>query len=147
MAAGIHSFDLVLTYDGPVPATAEFSQTIIPSKSLLFRYSALTFNAHAIHLDRDYARNVEGYNDLLVHGPLTLTIMLSTFQKLAATLGQAVSSIEYRNLAPLLVEHEMKICAARKSNRSTGSWDIWVEDNNGGLAVKGTIKIVPVESD
>ncbi|EFE32351.1 uncharacterized protein ARB_00874 [Trichophyton benhamiae CBS 112371] len=125
----------------------EFSQTIIPSKSLLFRYSALTFNAHAIHLDRDYARNVEGYNDLLVHGPLTLTIMLSTFQKHAATLGQAVSSIEYRNLAPLLVEHEMKVCAARKSNGSTGSWDIWVEDNNGGLAVKGAIKTVPVESD
>ncbi|DAA75448.1 TPA_exp: Uncharacterized protein A8136_1845 [Trichophyton benhamiae CBS 112371] len=132
---------------GAIPATAEFSQTIIPSKSLLFRYSALTFNAHAIHLDRDYARNVEGYNDLLVHGPLTLTIMLSTFQKHAATLGQAVSSIEYRNLAPLLVEHEMKVCAARKSNGSTGSWDIWVEDNNGGLAVKGAIKTVPVESD
>ncbi|GBF64802.1 mesaconyl-C(4)-CoA hydratase [Trichophyton mentagrophytes] len=130
-----------------IPATAELSQTIIPSKSLLFRYSALTFNAHAIHLDRDYARNVEGYNDLLVHGPLTLTIMLSTFQKHAATLGQVVSSIEYRNLAPLLVEHKMKVCAARKSNGSTGSWDIWVEDNDGGLAAKGTIKTVPVEPD
>ncbi|OAL66812.1 hypothetical protein A7C99_2206 [Trichophyton rubrum] len=132
---------------GVIPATAEFSQTIIPSKSLLFRYSALTFNAHAIHLDRDYARNIEGYNDLLVHGPLTLTIMLSTFQKHAATLGQVVSTIEYRNLAPLLVEHEMKVCAARKPNGSTGSWDIWVEDNDGGLAAKGTIKTVPVESD
>ncbi|EGE04153.1 hypothetical protein TEQG_03186 [Trichophyton equinum CBS 127.97] len=130
-----------------IPATAELSQTIIPSKSLLFRYSALTFNAHAIHLDRDYARNVEGYNDLLVHGPLTLTIMLSTFQKHAATLGQVVSSIEYRNLAPLLVEHKMKVCAARKSNGSTGSWDIWVEDNDGGLAAKGTIKTVPFEPD
>ncbi|KAF3479602.1 uncharacterized protein GIQ15_06578 [Arthroderma uncinatum] len=127
-----------------VSTNPELIQTIIPSKALLFRYSALTFNAHSIHLDRDYACNVEGYDDLLVHGPLTLTIMLTVFQSHAASLGQTVSSIEYRNLAPLLVEREMRVCAARKSNGSSGSWDIWVEGNDGGLAAKGTIRTTPV---
>ncbi|KAK2882598.1 hypothetical protein FQN49_000210 [Arthroderma sp. PD_2] len=130
-----------------VPTTPEFTQTIIPSKALLFRYSALTFNAHSIHLDRDYARNIEGYDDLLVHGPLTLTIMLTAFQCHAAKLGQTVSSIEYRNLAPLLVEHEMRVCAARKSNGSGNSWDIWVEGKDGGLAAKGTIRTAPVATN
>ncbi|KAM5458493.1 hypothetical protein MaudCBS49596_000407 [Microsporum audouinii] len=130
-----------------VHTTPEFTQTITPSKALLFRYSALTFNAHSIHLDRDYARNVEGYSDLLVHGPLTLTIMLTAFQKHVSALGQAVSSVEYRNLAPLLVEREMKVCAAKKPNGSNGSWDIWVEDKEGGLAAKGTIKMVPTTSN
>lgn len=42
---------------------------------LLFRYSAITYNAHRIHYDRDYARDVEGYPGLLVHGPLQATLL------------------------------------------------------------------------
>jgi 3-methylfumaryl-CoA hydratase len=47
----------------------------------LFRYSALTFNAHRIHFDRDYARNVEAYPDLLVHGPLQATLLLNALAR------------------------------------------------------------------
>lgn len=45
------------------------------SPTLLFRFSALTYNSHRIHYDRDYARNVEGYPGLLVHGPLQVLAM------------------------------------------------------------------------
>lgn len=73
--------------------------------------------------------------------------MLTAFQKHVSALGQAVSSVEYRNLAPLLVEREMKVCAAQKPNGSNGSWDIWVEGKDGGLAAKGTIRTVPTASN
>ena len=55
---------------------AGFSQEIHPSAILLFRYSALTFNGHRIHYDLDYAKNVEGYDGLVFHGPLTATLLL-----------------------------------------------------------------------
>lgn len=50
-------------------------ETVQPSIVMLFRYSALTFNGHRIHYDRDYARGVEGYPDLVFHGPLTATFL------------------------------------------------------------------------
>ena len=47
--------------------------TVTPDPVLLFRYSALTGNGHRIHYDMDYAREVEGYPGLVVHGPLQAT--------------------------------------------------------------------------
>ena len=49
---------------------------LTPSEPLLFRYSALTFNSHRIHYDRPYAVDVEGYRGLVVHGPLTATLLI-----------------------------------------------------------------------
>ncbi len=51
-------------------------RSITPSAALLFRFSALTFNAHRIHYDLPYARDAEGYAGLVVHGPLTATLLL-----------------------------------------------------------------------
>lgn len=49
---------------------------IVPSETLLFRYSALTFNTHRIHYDAPYAREVERYRGLVVHGPLIASLLL-----------------------------------------------------------------------
>ena len=51
-------------------------RSITPDSRLLFRYSALTFNAHRIHYDREYARDGEGYRGLVVQGPLLATLMV-----------------------------------------------------------------------
>lgn len=53
---------MVLT-DGPVPTPLkyDFKLNYTPTPTTLFRFSALTFNGHLIHLDRDYAQKVEGY--------------------------------------------------------------------------------------
>ncbi|QTH21124.1 MaoC family dehydratase N-terminal domain-containing protein [Rhizorhabdus wittichii] len=51
-------------------------RTLVPDAVLLFRYSALTFNGHRIHYDRDYARNEEGYPGLVVQGPLLATLLI-----------------------------------------------------------------------
>jgi 3-methylfumaryl-CoA hydratase len=67
----------------PEPGEGQFNgtgwgstRTITPSEALLFRYSALTFNTHRIHYDTPYARDVERYRGLVVHGPLLASLLL-----------------------------------------------------------------------
>lgn len=59
---------------------AQWTKEVMPNTVLLFRYSALTFNSHRIHYDREYATGSEGYPGLVVHGPLTATLLLATLQ-------------------------------------------------------------------
>lgn len=69
-----------------------------PDPVLLFRYSALSYNSHRIHYDRDYAMNEEGYPGLVVHGPLT-ALLLAEFGR---TLNDAPPRrLQFRGLAPL----------------------------------------------
>jgi 3-methylfumaryl-CoA hydratase len=65
---------------------------------LLFRFSALTYNAHRIHYDRDYAR-AEGYPDLVVHGPLQALLMAEQARREAEL--PARCDYSYRLVAPL----------------------------------------------
>ena len=64
----------------------------------LFRYSALTANAHRIHYDAPYAREVEAYPDLVVHGPL-LVLLLSELGRARA--DHPVSTVDYRLRRPV----------------------------------------------
>jgi 3-methylfumaryl-CoA hydratase len=61
----------------PAPGDAVWSRRIDPDPVLLFRYSALIFYGHRIHYDADYTRDVEGYPGLVVHGPLTATLLIA----------------------------------------------------------------------
>jgi 3-methylfumaryl-CoA hydratase len=75
------------------------SWDITTNPTLLFRYSALTFNGHRIHYDAPYAQGVEGYDGLVVHGPMQAIWM----QNLAAAImGRAPSTFDYRGTAPLI---------------------------------------------
>jgi len=58
------------------PSDVPWSRQITPDAVLLFRFSALTFNSHRIHYDRAWAMDVEGYPGLVVHGPLTTTLLV-----------------------------------------------------------------------
>jgi 3-methylfumaryl-CoA hydratase len=60
----------------PAPADVVWRRTVTPDPVLLFRFSALTFNSHRIHYDRPWATEVEGYPGLVVHGPLTTTLLV-----------------------------------------------------------------------
>ncbi len=60
----------------PAPTDVPWRRTITPDEVLLFRFSALTFNSHRIHYDRPWAMDVEGYPGLVVHGPLTSTLLI-----------------------------------------------------------------------
>jgi 3-methylfumaryl-CoA hydratase len=63
------------------PTDWDAHRTLAPSELLLFRYSALTFNSHRIHYDLPYAQNEERYRGLVVHGPLTATLLLDLAQR------------------------------------------------------------------
>ncbi|TAQ90431.1 3-hydroxyacyl-[acyl-carrier-protein] dehydratase [Chlorociboria aeruginascens] len=120
----------------PYRNDTDFDVRMTPTPSLLFRFSALTFNAHAIHLQPQYCREVEGHRDLLVHGPLSLVLMLSVLRAQLEP-GEMVSQFDYRNLAPLYVNEEMRICV-RKERNGTGRYEVWIEGKEGGYAVKGS---------
>ncbi len=87
----------------PVPTVAAPMSTwdaevVVPmSTSMLFRFSALTYNAHRIHYDRDYAVGVEGYRALVVHGPLQALLLAGVAASLVAP--AAVRAIEFRAVA------------------------------------------------
>jgi 3-methylfumaryl-CoA hydratase len=73
---------------------------VAPTSTMLFRYSAMTFNGHRIHYDDPYARNVEGYEGLVVHGPMQATLMLNLS---ASVLGCTPRMFSYRGVSPLIL--------------------------------------------
>ncbi|MEM7497233.1 MAG: hypothetical protein AAF371_04480 [Pseudomonadota bacterium] len=67
----------------PAPEPGRWSCRWQLDETVLFRYSALTFNGHRIHYDLAYAREVEGYEGLVVHGPLLATLLLELAREAA----------------------------------------------------------------
>jgi 3-methylfumaryl-CoA hydratase len=74
----------------------DFSNSIKSNPVLLFRYSALTFNGHRIHYDREYCQEEEGYPGLIVHGPLTATMLIDLVRPYGT-----VKTFKFRALRPL----------------------------------------------
>ncbi|KAG6866949.1 hypothetical protein C0991_003865 [Blastosporella zonata] len=102
-----------------IPSTSDFSFTYKPSLTTLFRYSALMFNAHSVHLDLAYTQK-EGYPERLVHGPLTATMLLET--AIFHNPGVQISSFEYRARNPIIVNRESTIHGAWNGNTSIKLW-------------------------
>lgn len=100
---------------------------------LLFRYSALTFNSHRIHYDQAYATEVEGYRDLVVHGPLQATLLVN---HIARALGHSRLKFSYRGVAPLFVGQRAHICKTEGLNG-----EAWVERGAGDVTMKGQFDV------
>lgn len=84
----------------PSAMPAQFGRSWTPTTTTLFRYSALSFNGHRIHYDADYCRNVEGYPDLVIHGPLIATLLASHAEEVS---GRRLRDFNYRGLSPALL--------------------------------------------
>ncbi len=105
----------------PIP---KHQKQIIPDETLLFQYSALGFNSHKIHLDRDYTRNIEGLPDLVVNGGLA-TLLLTEF--LRTDLGLKLTDIKVKHVAPLYCNRKMTLYTeGGEKNRHLKIYD----DNN-----------------
>ncbi|KAG8165722.1 hypothetical protein KVR01_004274 [Diaporthe batatas] len=107
---------------------------------VLFRFSALSFNAHAIHLDPGHCRTAEGYDKPLVHGPLLLVLMLSALRTAAIAEGRsplAPGGLEYMNLQPVFVGERMRVCVRPGKTK----WHVWVEGEDERLCVKGSAQV------
>lgn len=102
--------------------------------AMLFRYSALTFNAHRIHYDRGYAAEREGYAGLVVHGPLQATLLLNLA---AVLLGKSPRRFVFRAQAPIL-DGPMEI-----GGRVTGEGAaaLWTRNAQGGRAMSATANL------
>lgn len=119
------------TASEPILADPEaLSRTIRPDPVMLFRYSALTFNAHRIHYDRDYARTEECYPGLVVHGPLSATLLADHF--LRETPGSGIATLDFRAERPLFDDAPMTL----NLRRDNGKDRLWTAGPDGHPAMK-----------
>jgi 3-methylfumaryl-CoA hydratase len=112
---------------------AEVSRTIEPTAALLFRFSALTYNAHRIHYDRDYAMKVEGYPGLVVHGPLLATLLMDHFRR--AQPEARIRTFSFRARRPVydLAPFTLNL------SREPGGASLWAADAEGFVAMDARI--------
>ncbi len=113
------------------PEPADLVWEVEASPTLLFRYSALTFNGHRIHYDQPYATVEEGYAGLVVHGPIQATLMLN----IAATLAETTTlALDYRGLSPLIAGGRFAVKARRNAD---GGIRTWTEGADGRCGWRG----------
>ncbi|RAI03917.1 protein dehydratase [Acuticoccus sediminis] len=123
-----------ITPTPPLPAPAEpgpapdESVSVAATPLLLFRYSALTFNGHRIHYDRDYVVNEELYPGLVVHGPLQATLLIHLAERMLGS----VRKVDYRGVGPLFDGGRFTVNA----RRTDGGVDAWTAADNGRATMK-----------
>jgi 3-methylfumaryl-CoA hydratase len=114
------------------PPAAQHRETHVSDPVLLFRYSALTFNGHRIHYDRDYVTEVEGYPGLIFHGPLQATFIVEMAARLRG--GKPPKTFSYRGVQPLFEGSEFSINA----NDNGAAMELWTANDAGQPTMKGT---------
>ena len=117
----------------PLPDTSQKSRDFLQSPVSLFRFSALTFNAHMIHYSRPWCRAVEGHKDIVVHGPLNLINMLDFWRDEQANDYMIPRSIRYRATAPFYAGEKYRALLERDAE--TTSIKIWGHDGKGDVRV------------
>jgi len=115
----------------PLPNGALWSETVTPDTVLLFRYSALTFIGHRIHYDRDYTINEEGYPALLVHGPLTATMLLDLARRNMP--DSEITGFDVRASGPLFDNAPFTIHGKLDDSQTTA--ELWAINNDGELSM------------
>jgi len=114
------------------PPAAKHRESHIADEVLLFRYSALTFNGHRIHYDRDYVTKVEGYPGLIFHGPMQAAFLVEFAAKLHG--GSAPKKFAYRGVQPLFAPGEFSVNA----NESEAAMELWTANSERVPTMKGT---------
>ncbi len=114
--------------EDPAP-TGTHNLTVTPTPTMLFRYSAITFNGHRIHYDAPYSREVEGYGGLVVHGPLQATMMAHMAADLA---GKTPKTFSFRGKSPLFDDAPYGVHAAERD----GGMSLWTARDGGPVAMR-----------
>ena len=116
------------------PKNYDYQKSWSPTPEMLFRYSALTHNTHRIHYDYPYATQVEGYPQIVVHGPLMATFLLDLASKVTKEKNKIIKKFNFRLLRPVFVGGE--IFAQAKNNIS--GLDLWIKDQNGNKSLSAS---------
>jgi 3-methylfumaryl-CoA hydratase len=114
------------------PPPAKHRESHMADEVVLFRYSALTFNGHRIHYDRDYVTKVEGYPGLIFHGPMQAAFLVEFAAKLHGS--AAPKKFVYRGVQPLFAGAEFSVNA----NDSDAGMELWTANAEGAPTMKGT---------
>jgi 3-methylfumaryl-CoA hydratase len=112
----------------PVALSRNHQKTVMPDETLLFQYSALGFNSHKIHIDRGWARDVEGLPDLVVNGGLASLLLMEFLRNDLAIVPVGVKT---KHTAPLYCGRPITLSADREGNL----WRARAFDDIGTLAV------------
>ena len=123
------------------PSDPSFSREIVPDAVLLFRYSALTFNAHRIHYDRPYVTQVEGYPGLIVHGPLIATLLADLLRRahLDAQPHATLRRFAFTAMRPLFDIHAFTLCGRIEPDARNVT--LWARDHEGFLAMQAKAEL------
>ena len=119
------------------PTEAAWSRDIVADDVLLFRYSALTFNGHRIHYDRQYVTQTEGYPGLIVHGPLIATLLLDLLRRQMP--DAVVKSFVFKAVRPTFDIHPFSIHGEPSADGET--FRLWGRDHEGFLTMDATATI------
>lgn len=109
-----------------------WERSIKTNPTMLFKYSAITLNGHRIHYDYPYAVEEEGYPDLVVHGPLTATILMDLCTREKPE--KKLKSFCFRAIAPIFC-NELFAVKAEPRNLDCSEWDMWAENTNGHICM------------
>jgi len=120
-----------------IPATSDFSFQYKPSLATLFRFSAIMFNAHSIHLDLEFTQKQDGFPERLVHGPLTALMLLETAN--FHNPGLQIKTFEYRAHNPVYVNRISTIHGAWDDSTSIKLWCI---DEDGVVGMVGLVRLL-----
>ncbi len=130
------------------PASAEqpadWRDDSVFDPTLLFRYSALTFNAHRIHYDLPYAQHDEGYAGLVVQGPLAATCLADRL--IARRDGMRLAAFDFRGRQPLIAEpRAARLCG--KAQDADGHYALWAESAYGAVTMTATAMLEAGDAD
>ena len=99
---------------------------------MLFRYSALIFNAHRIHFDREFTQRDEGYPNLIVHGPLIATLLMDLGRR--SVPDKRMTRFAYRAVRPSFTDGRQMTFQGRPEK--DGPTQLWALDQDGFLAMQ-----------
>ena len=124
------SAPLELSPDPAPDMPSDWTERVRPSSAMLFRFSALTFNAHRIHYDRAWARDVELYPDLVVHGPLTAVLLADLA---ARRTGRKLATFSFRARRPMFVDRSITL----EGHADDSGAAVRALDDTGAVAMTG----------
>lgn len=116
------------------PTGALWVREFTADEKLLFRYSALIFNAHRIHWDRPYAQSAEGYAGLIVHGQLIATLLADLVRRHT---DSAIVAFRFRSVSALLEHTRCRLCGIPAGDAVT----LWAEDAGGNLVMEARAEL------
>jgi 3-methylfumaryl-CoA hydratase len=119
----------------PAQPEPEWTRAVTPDPTMVFRYSAITYNAHRIHYDRPYTREKEGYPDLVVNGGLTTSLL---WELARSQTGSEIRSSASRNVKALFVGRPATLCGRRADS---GKVRVWALDADGELALEAELEM------